>query len=83
MLDQQQTTLERPRGAASESPPLTLRSAAMMEADAVLEALGSTAEGLSSAEATRRLQEVGPNALVSHGARPLKILLNQFRNPRT
>ena len=25
--------------------------------------------------------EVGPNALVSHGARPLRILLNQFHNP--
>jgi Mg2+-importing ATPase len=52
-----------------------------METDAVLDALASTPEGLSSQEAARRLQQVGPNALVSHGARPLKILLNQFRNP--
>ena len=52
-----------------------------METDAVLDALASTPEGLSGREAARRLEQVGPNALVSHGARPLTILLNQFRNP--
>ncbi|MGO9889360.1 MAG: cation-transporting P-type ATPase [Solirubrobacteraceae bacterium] len=81
MLDQQQTIREPPQRAASEPPPLTLRSAATMEAGVVLDALGSTPQGLSSEEAARRLQQVGPNALVSHGARPLKILLNQFHNP--
>jgi P-type Mg2+ transporter len=81
MLDQQPTIREPPRHATSESTPLTLRSAATMDADAVLVALGSTSQGLSSEEAARRLQQVGPNALVSHGARPLKILLNQFHNP--
>ena len=81
MLEEQQTTREPPRASASASGPVTLRSAAMMQADAVLDALGSTPRGLSSEEAGRRLREVGPNALVSHGARPLRILLNQFHNP--
>ncbi|MBV8220633.1 MAG: hypothetical protein JO325_19370 [Solirubrobacterales bacterium] len=48
MLDQQPTIREPPRRAASGSPPRTLRSAATMEADAVLDALGSTPQGLSS-----------------------------------
>src|SRR5205814_1960538 len=37
--------------------------------------------GLTAAEAAERLQEVGPNALRSHGARPLAVLLRQLRNP--
>ena len=81
MLDQSQTTSEPPQPAASATQPLTLRSAATMDADAVLEAVRSTPDGLSSAEAASRLQRVGPNALVSHAARPLDILLSQFRNP--
>jgi P-type Mg2+ transporter len=52
-----------------------------MDTDSVLEALDSGPQGLSSEEAARRLQEVGPNALVSHGARPVAILLRQLRNP--
>ena len=47
----------------------------------MLEALASAKQGLSSKEATRRLQQVGPNALVSHGAQPLTIPLNQLRHP--
>jgi Cation transporter/ATPase, N-terminus len=66
---------------ATSSRPLDLRSAATMGAAAVVAALSSTPDGLSSAEAARRLNEVGPNALVSHGTRPLTILLNQLRNP--
>jgi P-type Mg2+ transporter len=81
MLDKSQTAGEPPRRAASAEPRLTLSSAATMGADAVLEAVESTPQGLSSCEAARRLEQVGPNALVSHAARPLDILLNQFRNP--
>ncbi len=60
---------------------LQLRSAATMPAEAVLAALASSREGLSGAEVKRRLQQVGPNALLSHGARPLAVLLRQLRNP--
>ena len=52
-----------------------------MDVDAVLEQLDSTAQGLSSDEASRRLAEIGPNALRSHGARPLEVLARQFKNP--
>jgi Mg2+-importing ATPase len=53
----------------------------MMETDAVLASMESSRQGLSSAEAARRLNEVGPNALRSHGARPLTILVSQLRYP--
>ena len=66
---------------AASSRPMDLRSAATMESADVLAALSSTPDGLSSEEAARRLEEVGPNALVSHGARPLTILVNQLHNP--
>jgi Mg2+-importing ATPase len=71
----------------TESPPanawraLQLRSAATMSPAGVLGALASEENGLSPAEARRRLQQVGPNALRSHGARPLAVLLRQLRNP--
>lgn len=81
MLDQQQAPHRPPRRATDTTRPLTLRAAATMDADAVLDALGSTPKGLSSQEAAGRLKEFGPIALVSHGARPLEILANQFRNP--
>jgi Mg2+-importing ATPase len=38
-------------------------------------------EGLTTAEASRRLAEFGPNALRSHGARPFAVLVRQLRNP--
>jgi len=60
---------------------LALRSAAVMEADEVLTELASSPQGLSNDEAARRLAQVGPNALRSHGARPLAIFLRQLRNP--
>jgi len=47
MLGQQQSTPHKPPlRDASASASLTLRSAATMEADAVLDALASTPEGL-------------------------------------
>jgi Mg2+-importing ATPase len=58
-----------------------LASAAALPADAVLKRLGSTARGLSLDEVRVRLARVGPNALRSHGARPLAVLVRQLRNP--
>jgi Mg2+-importing ATPase len=52
-----------------------------MPAEGVLRALGTTDSGLSEAEAQRRLQQIGPNALRSHGARPFVVLMRQLRNP--
>ncbi len=52
------------------------------ELAAVLDALGSTASGLSEAEAGRRLQQYGPNRLPEQ--RPpglLRTILRQFKSP--
>jgi P-type Mg2+ transporter len=73
---------QRERGAPTASwRSLPLKAAATMDCDAVLAELGSTPEGLSADEAGRRLAQVGPNALRSHGARPLAVLARQFRSP--
>ena len=74
------------RGHARPAPftglnPLTLSAAAVLPAPDVLGHLQSSAVGLSSEQAGRRLQQVGPNALRSHGARPLAVLMRQLRNP--
>lgn len=52
-----------------------------MEIDQVLQSLQSSREGLTSDEAARRLQQVGPNALRSHGASALSVFVRQLRNP--
>ncbi|HVS05819.1 MAG TPA: magnesium-translocating P-type ATPase [Candidatus Dormibacteraeota bacterium] len=49
--------------------------------EAVLAALGTSPEGLSDAEAARRLKEIGPNAIESHGVRPVVVFLRQLQNP--
>ena len=61
--------------------PVDLLGAATESPEAVLAALGSGPEGLSEGEAERRLARFGPNALRSHGARPLAVLVRQLRNP--
>lgn len=61
--------------------PLELRSAATMGVGEVLASLESSSEGLSNEEAARRLEQAGPNALRSHGARALTIFFRQLRNP--
>ncbi len=66
---------------ASPAPWLELAAAARMPSDAVLEALGSSTRGLSSAEAEARLRRVGPNVLRYHHVTPLAVLFRQFRNP--
>src|SRR5208337_589819 len=63
------------------SPPLDLQTAAKMPVATVLKRLGSTSEGLSGEQASARLEQFGPNALRSHGARPLMVLGRQLRNP--
>src|ERR1700759_4705824 len=74
-------TVERtPRKTAGERPPSLVAAAALPAAD-VLTRLGSTSSGLSPTEAAARLAVVGPNALRSHGARPLTVLARQLRNP--
>jgi Mg2+-importing ATPase len=57
-----------------------LAAAAALPAAAVLDALTSAAGGLSSAEAARRLRELGPNVLVSHGVTALSVLVRQLKS---
>ena len=56
-------------------------TAAAMADGVLLDALATTPAGLTSAEARDRLQSVGPNALRTHHARPLVVLVNQLRSP--
>jgi len=65
----------------SGQPALTLREAATLPAAGVLARLGSSVDGISPAEALRRLALVGPNAIRSHGVRAIAIFGRQLRNP--
>jgi Mg2+-importing ATPase len=47
----------------------------------VLSRLGAGPDGLSFAEAARRLQQFGPNALGTHRVRVVTVVLRQVRNP--
>jgi Mg2+-importing ATPase len=58
-----------------------LRTAAAQPTSAVLTALGTTASGLSSAEAARRLATVGPNVLASRRVTAWGVFVRQVRNP--
>ncbi|MFI4977275.1 MAG: magnesium-translocating P-type ATPase [Solirubrobacterales bacterium] len=66
---------------ATDWSSLTLASAAALSGNDVLGRLESAATGLSHDQASARLAEVGANALRSHGARPLEVLVRQLRNP--
>ncbi|WP_350341513.1 cation-transporting P-type ATPase [Candidatus Nephthysia bennettiae] len=58
-----------------------MEQAACADASVVLGLLGSSESGLSADEASLRLREGGPNAVLSHGARPLRVLVRQLRSP--
>lgn len=60
---------------------LDLRIAATQPEDVVLAAAGSSDAGLDPAEAARRLEIAGPNALRTHGTSGWRVLFNQVRNP--
>ncbi len=79
--DRMAMTVEAREVATSSWLSLSLASAAAAPAERVLAGLDSRPEGLASAEAQRRLGIVGPNALRTHGARPLAVLARQLRNP--
>jgi Mg2+-importing ATPase len=60
---------------------MTVSDAATSDVDGVLAALGSSPTGLSAADAHHRLAQVGPNAVRSHHAQPLKVLARQLQSP--
>jgi len=57
--------------------PHDLLDASGLGVDEVFTRLRTTTAGLTPAEAGRRLQETGPNAVLSDGARPWRVLLRQ------
>jgi magnesium-transporting ATPase (P-type) len=73
-------TTTSPRVGSSPAA-VDLITAATRSAHEVLIDLGSGEDGLTPVEARRRLDVIGPNALRSHGGRPLAVLVRQLRNP--
>ncbi len=60
---------------------LTVSTASGRNEASVLRALATTATGLSTTEGERRLRTIGPNAVRTHRARLLPVLLRQLRSP--
>jgi Mg2+-importing ATPase len=65
----------------SDVERLALGQAAELAADEVMRRLATSPAGLDDAEAQRRAAMWGANAVRSHGARPLAVLLRQLRSP--
>jgi Mg2+-importing ATPase len=66
---------------ATVPSPVTAAQAGALAAGDVLARLGSGAKGLTDEEAARRLRVAGPNAVRSHRARALPVLMSQLRSP--
>jgi P-type Mg2+ transporter len=58
-----------------------LKDVASADVPAALDLLDTSEAGLSATEAALRLREGGPNAVISHGARPLQVFARQLKNP--
>jgi len=58
-----------------------IRASASRDAPEVLASLETSSTGLSSAEASRRRQAFGANALKEHRARPWRVLGRQLKSP--
>jgi len=61
--------------------PLDLVAASRRPVAEVLEALGSTEQGLADTEAAARRASFGPNVIATHRVTPLGVLVRQLRNP--
>jgi Mg2+-importing ATPase len=68
-------------GQPASADHVELPLAATRPAADVLAGLGSGPHGLTAAEAESRLVRLGPNALRTHGVRPLSVFGRQLRNP--
>ena len=62
-------------------PGMPVSEAGTCEVWTVLTACVSSPDGLSEREASRRLDQVGPNAVRSHHAQPLQVLARQLNSP--
>ncbi|WP_020662109.1 magnesium-translocating P-type ATPase [Amycolatopsis benzoatilytica] len=72
-----------PSAATAPEPPrmMGVREAGALPTEQVLQALGGTAGGLSTVEYQARRERFGPNAVRSHGAHALPVLMRQLRSP--
>ncbi len=67
---------------ATETEAIPISAPWARSVDDTLESLGTGWDGISGSEAGRRLRSYGPNLLQEEApARPIKILLRQFRSP--
>ncbi len=67
---------------SSDAPAaVSAADAAVAAPQAVAERIGATLDGLAQQEAELRLAAIGPNALRTHRARPLSVLVRQVRSP--
>ena len=62
-------------------PTVDLAWASQQTPDAVLSALGSSPTGITTADATARLQTYGPNVLADRTVTAFDVLVRQLRNP--
>ena len=69
------------RASSSQQQHVVLAEVAGTSAVDVLASLGTSASGLSSAEAAGRLANYGPNRVDSHGRTALRIFSRQLANP--
>jgi Ca2+-transporting ATPase len=73
---------ERARERTPPAAGIAVQAWHTLPGDRLLEALDTPSEGLSPAEAARRLAEFGPNALiVAPPPRPVTLFLRQFKSP--
>ena len=79
--DDRAAAADRAAAPASKAEQNPLTAAATAPAPQVLRDLGSSPQGLTTAEARRRLETVGPNVLRTHGLSAFSILVNQLKNP--
>jgi Mg2+-importing ATPase len=70
-----------PSAAANRRYWIDVRSAANLEADAVLQTLGSSLEGLTETDARSRLAQAGPNTVAEHRATLASIVGGRLRSP--
>jgi Mg2+-importing ATPase len=80
VVDSTESVGHRDQPAPAQPQQLALAAAAALSVADALSELGSSALGLSSVEASRRLSVYGPNAVLAHGVSALSVLVRQLRS---
>jgi H+-transporting ATPase len=77
----QSTTERKAEAKTQQSPGQDGRKMADLSLEEVQSKLGTSPDGLSQAEAERRLEQYGPNSLVEEGENPILKFLSYFWGP--